>query len=42
MPTYLMKAIQKIVLSGKFDPISLTMLAAAGGVALVEHISKKG
>ena len=41
MPTYFMKAAARTVCSGKFDPLSLTILAVAGGVALIEYAATK-
>lgn len=41
MTTYLAKTIAKTIGTGHFDPLSLTILAIAGGCALAEHMSKK-
>ena len=41
MPTYLMRTFMKTVGSGRIDPASLSILAVAGGWALVEYLSKK-
>ena len=40
MPAYLVKIFLKTVGSGRVDPLSLTILAVAGGVALIEHCKK--
>lgn len=41
MPTYLAKIAIRTIGSGRIDPISLTILAVAGGVALIDYVGKK-
>lgn len=40
MPGYLIKIFFKTVGSGHVDPVSLTVLAVAGGIALIDHYTK--
>ena len=40
MPTYFIKAATRTIGSGRFDPLSLTILAVAGGIALIECATK--
>ena len=40
MPLYFIKAATRTVCMGRFDPVSLTILAIAGGVALIECATK--
>lgn len=41
MPSYLVKIAMRTIGTGRVDPTSLTILAFAGGVALIEYVGKK-
>ena len=38
--SYLAKVVMRTIGSGRFDPISLTILAVAAGVALYDELTK--